>query len=109
MRSRYIAFSINSESNTIFNRKQVIHTLQQECLHQFQTSCNTYDFFLTRFQKNTGILRCFHTEKNRAISFLQSIKKIDDISVDIETIATSGTIKALIKKHLSEIFTKEKS
>ena len=100
-RRRYIAFKISSENNIMFHRKQVIKKMQSTCSCLFQTNCKTYDFFLTRFNHNTGILRCFHKEKERAIQLLQSIKNIDEEPVVITTIATSGTIKSLIKKHLN--------
>ena len=59
-----------------------------------------YGFFLTRFKDNIGILRCFHMDKDRALSLLKSIQYINETPVCLETIATSGTIKSLIRKHL---------
>jgi len=100
-RRRYIAFKIHSENDVSFHRLQIIKAIQDTCMKSHHTSCKTFDFFLTRFQHNTGILRCFHKEKNRAIALLQSIKFIEDTAITIETIATSGTIKSLIKKHLN--------
>ena len=100
-RKRYIAFEIQAKNDISFHRSQIIKAIQDACMKSYNTSCKTFDFFLTRFQHNTGILRCFHTEKNRAITLLQSIELIDNISVSIVTIATSGTIKSLIKKHLN--------
>ena len=100
-RRRYIAFQIVSADNVQFHRKQVINSIQSACFHQFNTSCKTYDFFLTRFNHNVGILRCNHTEKEKAIKLLQSITHLDNKPVEIKTIATSGTMKALIKKHLN--------
>ena len=98
MRKRYIAFKIQSEIN--FQRNQVIKAIQNNCNEQYGQSCKTYDFFLTRFKDNLGILRCYHTEKERGIELLTSINKIQNHPVSISTIATSGTIKTLIKKHL---------
>ena len=57
--------------------------------------------FLVRFNGAQGIVRCKHTEKESTINLLKKTDKIDDEKVIIETIATSGTIKALIKKHMS--------
>jgi RNase P/RNase MRP subunit POP5 len=56
--------------------------------------------FLVRFNGLEGIVRCRHTEKENTINLLKKINKINDEKVTIETIATSGTIKALIKKHM---------
>jgi RNase P/RNase MRP subunit POP5 len=67
----------------------------------FQKPCKEFGFYLTRFKHNTGILRCNNLEKENAIILLTNIKKINTNQVIIETIATSGTIKTLIKKHLN--------
>jgi len=99
-RKRYIAFKIESEKNISFDRKQVIKSIQSTCLELFHTQCKTFDFFLTRFHHNIGILRGYHTEKKRAIQLLHSVTSIDNEPVMITSLATSGTIKTLIKKHL---------
>lgn len=65
----------------------------------FHSSLKEKKLYLTRFNGKQGILRCKHTEKESAITLLQSIDKIKDRSVTIKTIATSGTIKTLLKKH----------
>lgn len=56
--------------------------------------------FLTRFDGKYGIVRCRHFHKDNVIELLNSIKSISGNSVDIKTLGTSGTIKALIKKHM---------
>ena len=100
-RSRYIAFRIilkDSESIQGFTRAEMIETLKQQCLKQFQTPCKTFDIFLTRFQCLKGIVRCYHTEKDRTIHLLRGISSIHSIPVHVETIGTSGTIKSCCKK-----------
>jgi len=57
--------------------------------------------FLTRFDGYKGIARCKHTEKDNTIKLLNSIKDISNSKVEIITVGTSGTIKALIRKHMS--------
>jgi len=57
--------------------------------------------YLVRFNKDKGILRCNHIEKENTIKLLISIKKISSHKVIIETLGTSGTIKALIRKHMT--------
>lgn len=56
--------------------------------------------YLFRFDGSKGILKCNHIEKEHAIRILESIKKISSKTVSIETIATSGTLKSLIRKHM---------
>ena len=59
-------------------------------------------FYLIRFDGQKGILKCNHLEKENAIKLLKTIKEIKSKKVEIETIGTSGTIKALINKHMEE-------
>jgi RNase P/RNase MRP subunit POP5 len=55
---------------------------------------------IIRVNGNTGIIKCNHIEKNNVITLLKSIKKIGSQNVDIDTIATSGTIRSLVNKHM---------
>lgn len=55
---------------------------------------------LIRFDGNKGIIRCNHIEKENTIKLLKSIKSISSYKVDVETLGTSGTIKALVRKHM---------
>ena len=52
---------------------------------------------LIRFDGTNGILKCNHIEKEHAIELLTSIQSIASNKVNISTIATSGTIRALVK------------
>jgi RNase P/RNase MRP subunit POP5 len=56
--------------------------------------------YLIRFNGEKGIIKCSHIEKENTIELLKSIKKIASFNVKIDTIGTSGTIKALVKKHM---------
>jgi RNase P/RNase MRP subunit POP5 len=56
--------------------------------------------YLVRFDGHRGVVKCNHIEKENTIKLLKSIKKISSYSVSIETLGTSGTIKALIRKHM---------
>jgi RNase P/RNase MRP subunit POP5 len=96
-RKRYVGFIITSQKKV--SRKQMIRSIQTNCHHLFHNPCKTYGIYLTRFTGKKGIIRCYHTAKNETIKLLQSITQIDDIPVSIETIATSGTIKSLLRKH----------
>ena len=56
--------------------------------------------YLTRFDGTKGIVKCNHVEKENTIRLLKSISRISSHEVKIETIATSGTIKTLVEKHM---------
>ncbi len=78
----------------------MISSLRAECESLYHKPCSAYGIFLTRFQQNKGIVRCYHLEKIRTIQVLKSITSINRMEVEVETLGTSGTIKSLIKKHL---------
>jgi len=101
-RYRYIAFVIKSVSPEPIHitRKDMIYCLQRKCISMYGAPCNTYGIFLTRFKDDKGIVKCFHIEKIRTIELLSSISMIKDTSVQIKTLGTSGTMKALIRKHI---------
>jgi RNase P/RNase MRP subunit POP5 len=56
--------------------------------------------YLVRFDGHRGVVKCNHIEKENTIKLLKSIKKISSYNISIETLGTSGTIKALIRKHM---------
>jgi RNase P/RNase MRP subunit POP5 len=56
--------------------------------------------YLVRFDGHKGVVKCNHIEKENTIKLLKSIKKISSYNISIETLGTSGTIKALIRKHM---------
>ena len=56
--------------------------------------------YLIRFDGNKGIVKCNHFEKDNTIKVLKSIKSISANKIEIKTLGTSGTIKALIRKHM---------
>lgn len=99
-RPRYILFSISADESILpIQRHQMIAALRLYCSSLYDCVLKDKKIYLTRFNGEKGIVRCTHTEKQSTIQLLQSIKKINYKSVDITTIATSGTIKSLLKKH----------
>ena len=58
-------------------------------------------FRLIRFDGKKGIAKCNHIEKENTIKLLKSITSISSKKVNIETVGSSGTIKGLVKNHLS--------
>lgn len=57
---------------------------------------------LIKFDGYKGVLKCNHVEKENTIKLLKSINKVSSHKVEMETIGTSGTIKALMKKHMNK-------
>ena len=75
--------------------------LQRQCSHIFNKDCKKMGIRLIQFNRKAGIIKCNHTEKENAIRLLQAIKKIASKKIEVTTIATSGTIRSLIRKHMS--------
>ncbi len=67
----------------------------------FDKDYRNLGLYLIRYNDNgMGIIRCKHTEKENTIKLLLDIKNIGSKKISINTIATSGTIKTLIRKHM---------
>lgn len=68
----------------------------------FDTDYKNLGLYLIKYnEKGMGIIKCKHTEKEKTIKLLSDIKIIGDTKININTVATSGTIKTLICKHMS--------
>lgn len=80
----------------------MIQTIRSKCRELYDEHCKEMGLFLLRFNGIYGIVRTRHTEKENTIKLLTSIKKINNQEVEIKTLGTSGTIKALIKKHMKD-------
>jgi RNase P/RNase MRP subunit POP5 len=78
----------------------MIREIRNQCRTLFEKDCKEMGIYLTRFDGKMGIIKCNHIEKDNTINLLTSIEKISTNSVKIETVGTSGTIKALIRKHM---------
>ncbi len=81
----------------------MINAIRNKCSNLYKEDCKKMGLYLVRFDGEKGILRCRHTQKDKTINLLNFIEKIDKDKVKIKTIATSGTIKSLVKKHFSNI------
>ena len=88
---RYITFKVHSPR--IFSRKEFISAIRQNISRK--EVWDKMKPWLTVFQNNQGILRCNHTEVDRAKELLISIKFVggEQVPVTVETLGTSGTIK----------------
>jgi len=92
IRNRYIAFKIKSQFK--FTRIDIISAFKKlDYIDNVQVKP-----WLISFENNIGIVRCIHTEKDHTIKAIRSIKKIAGIDAEIETLLTSGTIRALKEK-----------
>jgi RNase P/RNase MRP subunit POP5 len=72
-------------------------------MNLYNRTCKEMGLFLIRFDGITGIIKCNHIEKDNAINLLKNIRNIGLFKIEIETLGTSGSIKSLIKKHLSRV------
>lgn len=103
-RKRYIGFIINTKNNEKIEKKDLFSEIKNQCKKMFDKDYKNFGLYLIRYNdRGIGIVRCKHTEKENIIKLLISIKKIGCIKTNIDTIATSGTIKSLINKHISDI------
>ena len=77
----------------------MIDALKNYCYKILDINCRDLEIHLIRFNGKSGIIKCAHTEKEKIIELLNSINMIGRYHVNIQTVATSGTIKTLIKKN----------
>ena len=79
----------------------MISELKLNCKIFFDKDYKDLGLRLIRFDNLNGIVKCNHMEKDNTIKLLRSIKNVSNKDIEIETLGTSGTIKGLIKKHMS--------
>ncbi len=87
----------------MFNHLQIINAINEACTTAYDIHPSDLRLRLIRFDKNKGILRCLHDQRDHTIFLLQSITHIENKPIQLQTIATSGTIKALVNKHMKEL------
>jgi RNase P/RNase MRP subunit POP5 len=97
-RRRYIGFEIKSES--CLKKSDFIFEIENKWIKKFNEEPRKYGLRLIELEQDLGIIRINYLQKENMIGILNSIKKIKDEKVEITTIATSGTIKSLLKKIL---------
>ena len=92
-RKRYVAFKIDAPREV--QRWELIGAVQRMADSMGMAGDGVARPWLTAYRDNRGILRCSHTDKEKAIQLLTSINEIGEerMPVKIETIVTSGTIK----------------
>lgn len=97
-RHRYIGFSL--ESNNNISKASFINEIKRQCKIKLEQDSINIGLRLIKLDEKFGIIKCNHLQKENVIILLNSIKKIGNYDVTIHTIATSGTIRSLIKKYL---------
>jgi len=102
-RKRYIGFVVKqtAKQKTVFEKSEIIKEIKNGCKTLFDKDCKEMKIYLTRFDGEKGVIRCSHLEKENTIRLLKSIKKISNYNVKVDTLGTSGTIKALVSKHMN--------
>ena len=98
-KKRYIAFKIDAPRE--ITRKEFITAIRQG--NSDQKQWERMKPWLTVFEDNCGILRCFYLSKEEAIQLLTSIRYIgrERVPVSVTTLGTSGSIKKVKMKLLS--------
>lgn len=99
-RWRYIGFVVKTFDKNL-NKSEMLREIRRQCKFIFSKDCRDMGIRLIRLDGSAGILKCNHLEKENAIMLLKSIKKIGSRDVEVVTIATSGTIRSLVKKHMA--------
>ena len=94
-RHRYIGFFVESEKS--LDKYFIDNEIKNQCRKLYQKDCKELGLRLIRFDGKKGILKCNHIEKQNTIELLYTIKNIN-----IQPVGTSGTIKALQKKHMGK-------
>lgn len=76
----------------------MLKEIRNKCKNILNKDCKEMGIRLVQFERNFGIIRCSHLERDNTIRVLKSIQQISSQKVEVIPIATSGTIRSLIKK-----------
>jgi RNase P/RNase MRP subunit POP5 len=101
-RRRYIAFRIVSEQAV--SRRELIGAINRKARKDEKGSWQDDRPWLIKLDKNLGIIRCAHTNKDTAIKLLNSIDRVgNNTPIKVITLGTSGTIKG-VKRNFHQPF-----
>jgi RNase P/RNase MRP subunit POP5 len=102
-RRRYIGFMVQPHDKKVrIHRADLIKELNHCCQQIFKRESHEFGIRLIRFNGTIGIIRCTHRTKEQTIQLLSSLSTINTHKIAVTTLGTSGTIRALIQKHLPE-------
>jgi RNase P/RNase MRP subunit POP5 len=98
-RHRYIGFHVSySQEGILLSLSEFIKALQHRTQTLFSKNTREMGLWVIQFNGKTGILKCNHREKDRAIQLLHSLNNIQGIAITIKTEMTSGTIRSIQDK-----------
>lgn len=90
-RDRYIAFRIQGPKNLKFN--QLVDEFRRRS--SMMNADTKFTPWLIQFRRECGIIRCLNSNRDVAMRFLRGIDSIGGVPVKVDTLSTSGTLRAL--------------
>ena len=96
-RYRYIGFRIILPERNLAWR-ELSREIERTARNLYPKDVRNMRLKLVRFNGREGMLRCSHLYKNETIQLLYSMDKLENESIKIETVGTSGTIRSLNRK-----------
>lgn len=87
-RPRYVAFRVDAEKPVDFD--DVVAALRER----------DDEAWLVDFDGEEGVVRCPHTRRDATVELLVGLDEIGGAGVDVETLGTSGTVRACRRKFL---------
>lgn len=102
---RYIGFRMASDRAV--PRQALIAAIKRTGRALDRDAFESAEPWLTRYDGQRGIVRCHHHGADFTRTLLNAVEKVriddDEVPVDLETVGTSGTIRALVTKHLPDL------
>jgi len=100
-RHRYISFHVTYKKDAaVGTQSELIQILRERCYVVCSKNTRELGLWVVSFDGTTGILKCYHQEKDNVTKLLQSLDKIEKKPMTITTLRTSGTIQGLAQKKL---------
>lgn len=87
-RPRYVAFRVDGPGDPTFD--DVVAALRRR----------DDEAWLVDFDGQQGVVRCPHTAQEATVDLLNGLDEIGGEPVDVETLGTSGTVRACQRKFL---------
>ncbi|MEM0493630.1 MAG: Rpp14/Pop5 family protein [Candidatus Thermoplasmatota archaeon] len=91
-------FTIKTLDDRRIKKTDIVNTVDILCGKILGKSTYDLNVTLISFNGYNGILRCPHQLKDQMINLLRSIDMVGSSQVSVNTVKTSGTIKALLRR-----------